>query len=157
MSGAVIPRYRAFGPPTSLRSRGRLTRIVQSAEKGRGRRRGRSCAKLPVARGDCYPPKVPRWADGGNYTLRDSGPGGGLILMFGREINIRSIAQYEGWGADGAFKVRPRLWSQIYTINAAVEGYFPHAPPPHPPPRQDKGNVYADVGRSQSADRVRIW
>ena len=56
-------------------------------------------------------------------------------------------------GADGDFKVCPRLWWHLYTMRAVVDGYFlPFAyGPPHPPTHQETGYAYADVGRSRRA------
>ena len=42
-------------PPHGVAQVACAERIAQSAEKGGGRRRGRSCSELPVARGACYP------------------------------------------------------------------------------------------------------
>ena len=103
VSGEVATRYRAFDPPTCVVQAVFEPRIVQSSEKESGRREGRIFAELPVARNLSIPPQDLRRADGGNFPLRDIGPGAARILTFGRECNIRSLARAGVWGADGAF------------------------------------------------------
>ena len=70
------------------------------------------------------PESVTRRPDGESFRLHDSGPGGDRILLFGTQSNIQSLSNAEVWGADGAFKVRPAVWAQLYTVHAVVGGYF---------------------------------
>ena len=69
------------------------------------------------------PQSATRRADGGNFLLHDSGPGGDRVLLLGTQGNIRSHAQAEVWAADGTLKVCPTLWPQVHTVHAVVGGY----------------------------------
>ena len=69
------------------------------------------------------PESATRRADGEDFLLHDSGPVNDRILLFGTQINIRSPAVAEVWGADGISKAFPALGLQVYTIRAAIEGY----------------------------------
>ena len=69
------------------------------------------------------PPSIISRRDGDEFLLYDSGPGEGRILLLGTQDNVRALQSASVWGADGTFKVCPRLWAQLYTIHAVVDGY----------------------------------
>ena len=112
----------------SLPSLGSLKRSAQNAMY-RSQKKAQSVGSGGVApnynslEALSIPPQVLLREGGENFLLHDSGPGADRILMFGCERNIRSLAQADVWGADGTFKVCPRLWCQLYTVHAVTEGY----------------------------------
>lgn len=44
------------------------------------------------------------------------------VLTFGTEANVRYLGRFNRWFGDGTFKISPKIFKQIYTINIVWNG-----------------------------------
>ena len=66
--------------------------------------------------------------------------------MFGAQAGVTCLRGADFWSADGAFKVAPSPWAQLYTVRASVVGYvLPRSFAPPPPNKT--GGTYACMWR----------
>ena len=60
---------------------------------------------------------------GENFIISDDN-----MLMFSTDANLRHLSNADTWFCDGTFKSCPKLFKQIYTVHAQVDGeMFPLA------------------------------
>ena len=58
-----------------------------------------------------------------DFLLYDSGPINQRILIFGTEKSVSYLGKFQDWYMVGTFSVTPKLFCQMYTINAFISGY----------------------------------
>ena len=61
---------------------------------------------------------------GESFLLKDSGPGTQRSMVSGALRNLDPTTKAKVYVADGAFKVAPELWTQVYTIHAHQDGFY---------------------------------
>ena len=82
------------------------TRAYVGPEGGKAPDR-RSLADLAL------PNALIRRPNGESFIIHDSGAVEDRVVMFGAEDGVSLPRAAAAWGADGAFKVAPRLWAQL--------------------------------------------
>ena len=143
--------------PSALPNRESLRRSAQNAKK-RQRERGYQQGEGGVVPNSrtleelVSPQELVYRPNGEDFTLHDSGAGPERIVMFGTQGGVGCLRGAEIWSADGAFKVAPLLWAQMYTVHAVMGGYVPpciFALPPNKTGGELRKNVAADQGASR--------
>uniref|UniRef100_H3A8W8 MULE transposase domain-containing protein n=1 Tax=Latimeria chalumnae TaxID=7897 RepID=H3A8W8_LATCH len=89
------------------------------------RERGRNC--LPPLPQDLETMDIPQemkaLTDGMPFLQFDSGPGADRILIFSTHDSLAVLVNSDQWFADGAFRVEPPIFHQLYTIHGIHLGF----------------------------------
>ena len=70
-------------------------------------------------------PEQIRELDGAAWFRYDTGPGlADRLVLFASGEGLRTLKQSNYWIGDGTFKVVPRVFHQLYTLHASIQGKF---------------------------------
>ena len=125
MSFGFIARSRALGPPLVPAKRS----AQDASRSSQGNAQSSGDAEVAPNKNSLEalsaPPHAALRSGGDNFRICDSGPCADQIPTFGRERNIRPLAQADAWGGRWRLRSFHLLRCQIYAKHAADQGYFP--------------------------------